>query len=1333
MVQKKKKKARHFWRDALIVAGVLFALNLYLTTRLERYLRKELVERTAKATDGFYRLGFDDLSVSFFKGELSLQGIRLAPDSAVFRAWKQSDSLPDTYVRAAIGKIGFKGLNLTWRWNFKQLDFYSFEVKDPQIEVFGTLSADSSLQVAKPARSKTLYELISPYIDVLSVGRLDLENADLTYSVEDSVAPMTYALRKATFHGYGFLLDSTSSESGKLLYLDHFDFHTAQPQTLLFNNDFRLTADSISLSTVDSVVYVGPVRIIPQEALWAGRRERPNPILEASVLTVEADGIAFERRKGRNYLRARSFEISEPRMRAFRRVSEGEDEAAADRNLKGKKVVPAARPDRFDGDSLVRALSLYELIAPVLRSISIGQVAIGNAKLQYAQALGDSVETYRLEHFDFTGDDFLIDSLSVEKQRFGYFRQIAFEASGIRAELTSRNHDLSVGRLALNTEKGYLQMEDLDLQPRSLRSRRDYLTARIDTARLDSLEYEKGVSVGLFRISSPEIRYVKAASRRAGRGKPSVAGDPVDVDAVLNPFFRYLTIRRIELQNASVSLTDRAEKGSPVYRLDHFNGYATRFRVDRETGRQDGLFFAYDDFGFDFRNFNNRLPGTPYRLAIRSGRLSTAAGNGRLEGVRLIGAGSDSFSGAGNGSGVGSQPLAKAGVPAGLNAGGKGRITTGVKVGGPSHAGKDNRKNDSLELSVPRVDIHGIRLGSAQPLRSWKVGVLRLEKPAIRMKEAGREAIRSAAARIEVKSLAYTPALFHIGEVNLIAPEVDMAFSAAAPAEAAGAKDTVGKVVITEPVLPGDKVAGALPPDTLLSAMVVAVQPASSSDTLSSGATIASASCVPSEPADSSRRPGSLASSALSVSSASVAPAARSASCGAREKAASDWYRTLEKYASRITLDKFHLEEGRLHYTWAASSPVLAVDNRSRLSLDLADLVISPKERTTDFGAFRFQGEDLLFPLNGGFYALKMARLTLDDERLQIDSIHLVSPYPKLEFAYYQPHHKDWFDVAARTVVVEGINRRRLLADSCLEARELRVDDILLQNYKNKQIPITPHIVPMLYTVIQQAPFKFSVHEAYIRRFNVIYEELAKKGTSLGRLVFTDMNGHVSGLTNIPSRFDQYIRLEATGNMMAEGPFHAVWQLPVDPANDRFLLQARLDSLDLTTLNQIITPLASAQVKSGKAYAIRFHMDAGSPGGTIDLAVPYRGLKVALLKKKDEGELADRSFLSGLANMLLKHDNPSYPERPDSQLREVHRYVERDPYHSTFNYLWQLLKPALIETVGVTRTEQKIAKGIGGFIAKIKNFFSFGKKKKTEELSSDTFILTEEELTPERK
>ena len=72
---KTKKVLGYTLGIAIVLTAAIFLLNLHLTKRLERYLRKELIHRTAEATDGFYRLSFDNLSISFFKGELKLEGI----------------------------------------------------------------------------------------------------------------------------------------------------------------------------------------------------------------------------------------------------------------------------------------------------------------------------------------------------------------------------------------------------------------------------------------------------------------------------------------------------------------------------------------------------------------------------------------------------------------------------------------------------------------------------------------------------------------------------------------------------------------------------------------------------------------------------------------------------------------------------------------------------------------------------------------------------------------------------------------------------------------------------------------------------------------------------------------------------------------------------------------------------------------------------------------------------------------------------------------------------------------------------------------------------------
>lgn len=1226
MERQKKKKGKHILRTAVGIAIGVFVLGWFLTKGVEWYLRKELVEQTGKATDGFYRLSFDDLSVRLLKGELVLKGIRLMPDSLLFQRWKAVDSLPDKYITAHIREMGFTGLNVAWVWNFKHLDFFSFTIREPDIHIYDSDDSDRRDKKPKHVKSKSLYEIISPYIDVLSVRKINLDHARIAYTVEHPVSPIVYRLEDASFHGHGFLLDSVSSRRGNLLDMDHFDFETYRPQRLLINNDFWIETDSIRLSTADSLIYIGNLRIIPQEKLWKESKRRPDRYLAATVPSVQVRGVAFKRREGLNYLTAGSFDITDTEIRAFNMflpspsdsssVSyEGTGSSSPGAHPSRTYPIPAGRVgsiDRATGDSLVRALSLYDVISPLLHRIAIAKVGIENARMDYVQTVDAKQETYRLAAFDFQGDDFLIDSLSVEKYALGYFRNIAVEANGIQADMTARNHCLEVERLALNTKKGCLRVEEIRLKPRTTRTRNDYVSGTIDTIRVDGLRYDRGVSADLFKICAPHIRYVKAPSYSLEKGKNSRKGKNrrfsdtrVDVEGLLNPLFRYLTIGRIEIEEGEASFTDRTAGRRVLYRLDRFDFFATDFRLDEETGRGDGLFFTSKDMGFSFAGFDNYLPGETYRLAVRKGCLSTVDGIFRLHDVELL----------------------------------------------PHKSIRSRDTATYMSLSTPLIAMRGIRFPEHRLSSSVRMADLRVDSPVVSLGRKDSTFFRTDLEKIEIRDFSYDPQLLKVGTVDFVRPAVNLHSYTA-------------------------------------------------------------------------MRRDSLRETSFSVDTFPLAEAKKKPRSS--KSRVSDLYQALGSVAKQWQVKQVNIRQGEVGYSWQFENAFVSEAGKSTVDVSLDNLSIDTEKQKFGMGTARFEGNDLEFPLDDGFYALKVGRIRLNDSDLHIDSIHLVSPYPKMEFAYFQPHHKDWFDVRVDHLAMSGLDLPFYLSDQVLKAEELQIQGVLLQNFKNKKIVITPHIVPMIYTVIQKAPIRFSVTDAHIHDFFVIYEELAKKGTRPGKLIFTDMNGHISGFTNIPRYREQYIRIDANGKMMDNGYFTATWLWPVDSLNDRFLLEAKMEHFDFQTLNQIITPLASAEVKSGYAHELHFSMDAGSRGGTIDMALPYRDLKVAVLKKKD-GKLTDKAFLSRLANWVLKHDNPSHPERPDSKLRQVHRYVERDPYHSSFNYLWQLLRPALIETVGITKTEQDIAKGVMGFFAKVKKFFGFGKKKKeTTPAPPESFILIEE-------
>ena len=294
------------------------------------------------------------------------------------------------------------------------------------------------------------------------------------------------------------------------------------------------------------------------------RKQGPGRFLNALIKAIEVKGIEFRREKALNYLTARSFEISSSDIQAFNLAGENRPVA------KGKEK----KLNEMEADSLVNSLSLYELISPLLHAVSIGTIGIEKAKLQYSFAVKDTVEVYKLANFDFRAYDFQVDSVSEARHGFWYSRGFSFEATGIEGLMAARNHRFTVKRMALDTESGDFNLEQVRLRPLSVRGRNDYMAGSIDTVGIRGLSYDKGISARLLKIDRPDLRYVVAPSNRGKEVK--TVNSRVDVEAILNPFLRYLSVERVNLNHAYVTVEDKSASDAATYKSNEYTNSAIR-------------------------------------------------------------------------------------------------------------------------------------------------------------------------------------------------------------------------------------------------------------------------------------------------------------------------------------------------------------------------------------------------------------------------------------------------------------------------------------------------------------------------------------------------------------------------------------------------------------------------------------------------------------------------------------------------------------------------------------------------------------------------------------
>lgn len=1272
---------------ALLIAGG-FGLNWYLTYQLEDSLRQKFREEVSKATNGFYSFSYDHLSVGFFSGELIINGVELIPDSAVFEKWKNGDSLPDLYYKVKIDKIHFKGINLTWRRNYKNLDFSLFELKSPDIKVFQPQlhsSLKSSLDGQQNKERETLYQMISTYIDVLTVKQINLGNANIYYIVEDSISPVQYALSDANFNAYGFRLDKDSYSSGKLLYCDNFEFTADKPQQLLYSNQLILNTRNIKLSTIDELVQIEGVHLHPTDDFWAGRMEKAGDYLDATIKSVFIKGVKFKRENALNYLNADSFDISSTDIQYY---SVKDKSAAQDSD--------SLKQNNADND---QAWSLYSITSPILQSISIEKIGIEKTRFHYTFTQDGKSDTYSLEQFDFHAKNFVIDSLSEKQKKFWYVDNFAMSATDIKGLIASNNSEVSIAALTLNTESKYFNISDIKVNPTSIVNvRKDYFSGTIKSIRIDGLNYDTGVSAEELKIESPDIRYFKVKKQN----KPdSSKKDEIEIsdDAlnIFNPYADYLSVKNINLANANIIIHDLGTKDN--FRLQKLNFYAVKFLIDEETRKTEKYLFTCDDIGLSFKDFDNLLPGKNYRLQIKDANISTLTGLLLLRDVKLIPQ-ENTWDKA---------PATYYDIDIPL-----------IRVKGfdnDSYLNKEKAKIKSLEVNSPRIQIiktanspvnkddktsSGNAISVIKSLEANNIDIKNVQVSYI--DRVSRDSLHTALQALQLHSLQWDlNRNFRIDKFVLESPKVDyIAKQISSPSE--NNLQTKGNPGDIDELLKifGKKI--TIGTFTLSNGIFNIQKP-----DISFGAELENFDL---SAIDWNHLTGKSFLDMASVNITKPTLDIRKRNLGdtipmqKKDSSDTDLYSSLHRYINKLSIKKFNLADAHINYEHSLDEKQQDRQTVNTTNLGITGFFIDTDARKVDMEDIRFNTKDLHFPIMNGFYTIDIGEIDVNKKNasLALSGIKMTSVYPKMDFAYKHPAHMDWFDVTTGNISLSGVDYRTYFSDNILNAKRLVVKDVMLQNLKNKKIYTPPKLQPLIYTKLYDLPFRIAIDTTDVSNFSVIYEELPKNGTVPGQISFMGMNARIDGLTNIASHPQQYMHLNANGNLMGTGYFTAKWDMSVSSDYDCFVLDTHLHRFDLRDLNQIITPLAKAEIKSGTLKDLTFRTEASSMNASVGMKFLYNDLSINILKGDDPE--SSNKFVTNVANAFLRSNNPN---KENSKPREPYLYIERNPYHSTFNYFWQILQPAVVESVGVSQKKQNFAKKVTGFFSKVKNFFT-GKK-----------------------
>ena len=387
--------------------------------------------------------------------------------------------------------------------------------------------------------------------------------------------------------------------------------------------------------------------------------------------------------------------------------------------------------------------------------------------------------------------------------------------------------------------------------------------------------------------------------------------------------------------------------------------------------------------------------------------------------------------------------------------------------------------------------------------------------------------------------------------------------------------------------------------------------------------------------------------------------------------------------------------------------PEIILSDSNHSSLFIEKLNISQPSFSWIFGKkssvpkFNVTISDLRYTLPDSLYYVEIDNLGYNwqDSSLFIQDLKYKSFVDEYQFAYHDPKHSDWMDIELGSFQIENIALEELMRNKSIFADQISLDNMVFRNYKNKKIDIEHHFMPILYEKIQGIPHLFRIQKVLINNLSIYYQEMAKNGTDPGEIFFTKINIESQNFTNIPTTSTQMNRLDLSGKLMEEGQIKAQLYFPVDTAYDHAEIKGTLGPMAMISLNKIIEPLSFFQINGGMIQGMDFHITGNKEKANIDMCLLYKDLSIKIYRQNDGPEEHENIFLSVLANNLIMKDNPENGETP----RRVYAEYERDPLHSSFNYLWKIVYSGLAETLGYSKAMQERVNWLREEVKKVKD------------------------------
>ncbi len=301
-----------------------------------------------------------------------------------------------------------------------------------------------------------------------------------------------------------------------------------------------------------------------------------------------------------------------------------------------------------------------------------------------------------------------------------------------------------------------------------------------------------------------------------------------------------------------------------------------------------------------------------------------------------------------------------------------------------------------------------------------------------------------------------------------------------------------------------------------------------------------------------------------------------------------------------------------------------------------------------------------------------------------LDSFFYRPAQDEKAFMAAQSFQKDYITAQTGTLTVGPLDVDRYISDTVLELGVILLKDGKLSSFRDKRLPFPSGMVRELpVNLLKKIPVKVMADSIYVSNAHVDYIELNEKTHATGRIAVSELNAKVTQVRNFDLQPQDSLNILATGTI--ENILHTTLQVKESYTDtlSGFLMKVQIGPADLTRLNHVLAPLASAELRSGYLDTLTMQVAGNEYLAFGKMNMYYHDLRVRLLARGEQGR---RSLFSGIKTLLAN----SLVVRRKNTDRTGAVFFERLRERSAINYLVKILLNGVTSSVGAKSNRKLI-------------------------------------------